>query len=446
MGAGVPTWVPACDCTRNNVHETLSKRERSPTNGVRIDPANLQATRRSWAPDPICSSEGRGAGEEGAEAHGYRCNVGSAMPNHILIAGATGLVGQAAMHHFAAHRGAVDGETDRITAVSRRAPERPEGVEWSAVDLTDAAACARFIAEQPDVTHLVYAALYEKPGLYPGWFDPEQIETNRAMFANLLEPLCRADGALRHVTLLQGTKAYGAHARPLPIPAREGRDEARDIPNFYWEQEDLLRARAAESDWHFTILRPQVIFGVSIGSAMNLLPALGVYGALLKHRGEPLAYPGGAAPVMEAVDADLLARVIAWAGRTEAARDQVFNVTNGDVFSWTGMWPAIADALGMEPGAPEPLRLGEAMPAYAKEWDALRKQHGLVAPALADFVGESFHYADFVMAHGADGPIPPALVSSVRLRAAGFHEVMDSEAMFRRGFEALQQARLLPPR
>ena len=149
--------------------------------------------------------------------------------------------------------------------------------------------------------------------------------------------------------------------------------------------------------------------------------------------------------MIEAVDADLLARAIGWAGETPGARNEVFNVTNGDVFTWSGVWPAIADALGMEPGDPEPERLGETMPARAADWDAIRKKYGLTSPGLSDFVGESFHYADFVMAHGAQGGLPPALVSTVKLRQAGFHEVMDTEAMFRKWFAEFQRRGLLAP-
>lgn len=360
------------------------------------------------------------------------------MSDHVLIAGATGVVGYAALRHFAGRGGC------RVTAVSRRRPLEASGVDFQPLDLTDAAACAALAGRVGDVTHLVYAALYERPGLYTGWLEADQIETNRRMLENLFVPLEAAAPDLRHVTLLQGTKAYGAHVRPIALPAREDRDEARDVPNFYWEQEDLLRARQKAGGWHFTILRPQVVFGVSIGAAMNLIPAIGVYAALARERGEPLAYPGGLGPAIEAVDADLLARCIDWAGRAPAARNQVFNVANGDVFTWPNVWPAIADALDMEVGAPAPQRLGESMPARAAEWDAVRARHGLAAPGLLEFVGESFHYADFVMAHGARGGAPPALVSTVKLRQAGFHEVMDTEAMFRKWFGRLRELRLLP--
>ena len=362
------------------------------------------------------------------------------MAKHILIAGASGVVGYAALAHFASR-----GDCS-VTAVSRREPIETFGARFHSLDLMDAEACRTLAAELSDVTHVVYAALYEKPGLYAGWFEADQIETNQRMFENLFGPLESRASGLRHVSLLQGTKAYGAHVGPIHVPAREDRDEVREVPNFYWEQEAYLRDLQVGKPWRFTILRPQVVFGVSIGAAMNLIPAIGIYAALRKERQLDLAYPGGVGPLLEAVDADLLARVIDWAGTTPQASNEIFNVANGDVFSWQNVWPAVADALGMEPGEAEPERLGEAMPARAQEWDAIRKKYDLVSPSLMDFAGESFHYADFVMAHGAAGGVPPALVSTIKLRQAGFHEVMDTESMFRKCFAMLQQMRLLPPR
>jgi nucleoside-diphosphate-sugar epimerase len=344
------------------------------------------------------------------------------------------------MKHFA-QRGDCE-----VTALSRRRPFETYGARFRSLDLTDARACAESAGSLADVTRVVYAALYEKPGLIAGWLDAEQIDTNQQMLQNLFEPLEAAARGLRHVSLLQGTKAYGVHVRPLAVPAREDRSERRDVANFYWEQEDYLRAKQKGSSWHWSILRPQLIFGLSIGAAMNLIPAIGVYAALRKERGEPLAYPGGAAPILEAVDADLLARAMDWCGTSPHARNEIFNVTNGDVFVWQNVWPAIADALGMEPGGDEPERLGESMPARSSEWDAIRERYGLRSPGTGEFVGESFHYADFCMAFGADGSMPAALVSTIKLRQAGFTEVMDTELMFRKWFALFQKLKLLPPR
>ncbi len=317
----------------------------------------------------------------------------------VLVAGATGLVGYAALKAFA-------GTPDTaVIALSRRPPPGID-VRHIALDLTDAAAC-RLAAEQlRDVTHLVYAALFELPGLVEGWRNERQITTNDRMLRNLLDPLLQAAPGLRHVTLLQGTKAYGVHVRPLAVPAREGRSEMREQPNFYWAQEDYLRAAQAGRSWHFTILRPVLIVGEAIGGAMNLIPALGVYAAVMRDRGPILPYPGGAERVSQAVDADLLARAIAWSGEAPAARNETFNVTNGDVFTWPNIWPAIADAVGMRPGPDEPFLLQSVGRA---DWDQVRQRYGLVSPALAEFVGLSLEYADYQMRYGHTEPGPPAI-------------------------------------
>src|ERR1700723_1368672 len=245
------------------------------------------------------------------------------MPRkQVLIAGASGLVGYAAMRHFGA-----DPDCD-VIALSQRAPDDTHGARFLPLDLTDAAACGQLAANLPDVTHLVYAALYERPGLVAGWREREQIEINDRMFRNVFDALERHAKKLRHVTLLQGTKAYGVHVRALAVPARENRSEMHQQPNFYWNQENHLRALQRGKDWSWSILRPVLIVGYSTGSALNVIPALGAYAALRREAGLDLPFPGGAPRVAQAIDADLLARVIGWGGETGKARNEVFNIRN----------------------------------------------------------------------------------------------------------------------
>lgn len=354
----------------------------------------------------------------------------------VLVAGATGVVGLAAMKHFASE------DIDTV-AISRRTPADTYGAAHVSLDLMDAAGCAAFAREHSDVTHVVYAALFEKPGLIAGWREADQIDTNDKMLRNLMEPLLERADRLQHVSILQGTKAYGAHIRPIELPAREDRSEV-EHENFYWRQEAFLREVAADADWSWSIFRPQIIFGEAVGAAMNLIPAIGAYGALLKAQGEPLNFPGGAHTLLEAADADLVARAIAWAGESDAAKDQIFNVTNGDVFTWRGVWPAIAAALGMETGEERPLLTGTWLESQSDAWAKLAEKHALTEPDLARLLGESHHYVDFTMAAGIEGPIPPALVSTVKLRQAGFAEAMDTEAMFAKWFALFQENGYLP--
>ena len=353
------------------------------------------------------------------------------------MAGASGLVGFAAAKHFAQRPGW------KVIAVSRRLPEGLDGVELVSLDLTDRARSAEVFGRLREVTHVVYAALYEKPGLIRGWRERDQMETNRVMLENFFEPLRTAAQGLRHVTLLQGTKAYGAHLGPIAIPAKE-RQPRHEHENFYWLQEDYLRQRQRDQAWTFTILRPQVIFGESLGSHMNLIPAIGVYAALLREQGRPLAFPGGPPWVREAVDADLLAHACEWAATSPACANETFNINNGDVFEWRQVWPAIADALDMEVGPDDPLSLADTLPPREKEWEAIVRRHGLRAPArFADYVGQGFIYADAQFAYGAKRPPPTTLVSTIKARQAGFHECMDTEDMFRKWFRRFRELRWL---
>lgn len=354
----------------------------------------------------------------------------------VLVAGASGLVGYAAMQHFGGDR-----DCD-VVVLSRRRPDEVFGAHHLSVDLTDQDATAAAVATLGHVTHVIYAALYERPGLIEGWRDTEQIAINDRMLRNLMEPLRRASPGLRHVSLLQGTKAYGVHARPMAYPAREGRSDARDVPNFYWQQESYLREIQRGADWTFTIFRPVLIVGYSQGSAMNLIPAIGVYAAMLKDADEPLHYPGGPGRVSQAIDASLLARVMAWAGEAEAARGETFNVANGDVFSWPNVWPAIADAFGMQPGQSRPCFMEREIRPRAADWARIRLERKLVSPDLDAFVGLSFQYADYQMGTGRTEPAPTAFSSTIKLLQAGFHEVMDTEVMVVDAIREFQRRRL----
>src|SRR5258707_7572820 len=113
-----------------------------------------------------------------------------------------------------------------------------------------------------------------------------------------------------YTTLFRSTKAYGVHVRPLTVPAREGRSEMYEQPNFYWAQESFLRELQQGKAWHWSILRPVLIVGEAMGGAMDLIPPLGVYAAILREQGRALDYPGGAAPLSHAARGGLLVSTI----------------------------------------------------------------------------------------------------------------------------------------
>lgn len=356
----------------------------------------------------------------------------------LLVVGASGIVGQAVLDHFTTL------DDWEVLGLSRRAPTPPSTAPHISLDLTDRNACEGALSRISDITHVVYAALYEKPGLIKGWQTQDQMQTNLTMLRNFMEPLEAANPALEHVNIFQGAKAYGVHLHAIKVPARE--DSPRDPHNnFYWLQQDYLAERQHGKDWRWSIHRPPIVFGHALTSPMNLLAAIGVYGALLREAGEPLHYPGGAPYVVEAVDARLLARACEWAATNPECGNQVFNITNGDVLVWPNVWPTIADALGMNVGETKPLALTEEMPKRSADWDRIVAKYDLAANSMEQLVGESFHYADFTMAQGRERPGPPIILSTIKARSLGFDDCMDTEEMFRYWFKRLQDLKILPP-
>lgn len=357
----------------------------------------------------------------------------------VLVLGATGLVGFAAAQRFGRD------PTWDVVGAARRTPRPLPGVEYVNVDLQDHSGAADLLGQLGDITHLVYAALYEEADVAAGWRHREQMETNLAMLRNALDPLL-ATSPIEHVTLLQGTKAYGAHVEVMAVPGKE-RAPRHPHDNFYWLQEDELGARRDDAGFTTTILRPVVIFGEALGAPLNPVPPLGVYAAILRAAGEPLHYPGGNAFVTEAIDADLLADVMHWAADNPAAANQTFNVANGDVFTLRNVWPVVAEAFGMEVGDDRPMRLATELAARTGEWADVHDRFGLASPRdLVAFVDRSLAYIDMLSGYGVTARPAPALVSTVKLRQAGFAGCLDTEDMLVKWIRHHQRLGYFPPR
>ncbi len=353
----------------------------------------------------------------------------------VAVIGASGVVGRALLE-------ALDRQGIESIALSRRAPHLLT-CEHVPLDLQDAKACRKVVGTHfRDVTHIVYAALFEEPGLIAGWRHEAQMQTNLAMLENLLMPVLEVSKDLRCIQLLQGTKAYGAHIAPMKIPGRES-EPRHPHANFYWLQEDCLKSLQPRADFSYTIWRPQIIFGHALHAPMNMLAAIGVYAALQKDRGLPLSYPGGPSGVMEAIDADLLANAMVFSLDDPAFENETFNITNGDVFTWENLWPDLAGRFGMETG-PDVPRAMAGLYEEEDHWQRIVARNGLLDLSIRDLVGDSFHYADALFNTGGDRPPPPALVSTIKLRQAGFHECMDTTAMLGKWFDRLREMKILP--
>ena len=248
------------------------------------------------------------------------------------------------------------------------------------------------------ITRIVYSALFEKPELGKGWLEADQIATNAAMLRNLMDAVEPGNTGLRHVPLLQGTKAYfPSRHRHMLVPGKES--APRHIhPILDWAQEDLIgdrQARAAQGIHH---LPARALVGFALGSAMNMLSAVGAYAAISRELGVPLIWPGAGARYTEATDVRILACVMRWAADAEAATNRTFNVTNGDDFLRQDLFPLVAKRFGMEMGAPHLMSLAVLMADKGAVWQRIAEKDQLAPWSLDQLIGGSWGFADFAFA------------------------------------------------
>jgi nucleoside-diphosphate-sugar epimerase len=358
----------------------------------------------------------------------------------VLVAGASGFVGSAAIERFAAGGW-------KVIGLSRRVPARTiPRVEYRSVDLLDRKSCHVALTDPGKVTHLVYAAVNETPGdLVASWMDPAHAARNGRMFENLLDVLLPGAGRLRHIALVHGTKAYATHLPNRPVvPLRESLPRPPH-DDFYFRQEDLLWSRRGAAPWKWTVFRAPMIAGGGYGSNLNALLAIGVFASLLKAQGRDLPFPGSRdnLGVMEMLDVELLARAIVWAAESPQAGDQTFNVANGDTYVWPDLWPIIAAEIGMPVGPAEPMSVRDTVFGRAELWRELVRAQGLAVPEDPRvFLGESCSLADFALGYCARS----VLTSTIKIRQAGFHDCIDTADSVVKYIRRWRAARLLPPK
>ncbi|HEX4167715.1 MAG TPA: SDR family oxidoreductase [Bryobacteraceae bacterium] len=289
-------------------------------------------------------------------------------------------------------------------------------------------------------THVFIATWLRQPT------EAENIKINGAMVRNLLDALSRA-GSVQHVALVTGLKhylgpfeAYGKGKLPT-TPFREEQPRL-NLENFYYAQEDELFKAAKRDGFSWSVHRPHTIIGYAVGNAMNMGVTLAVYATICRETGRPFLFPGSAvqwSSLTDMTDARLLARHLQWAATTSTARNEAFNVVNGDVFRWSWMWERIASWFGLDPaplpeeGTPLERQLAGAAPAWAE----IARRYNLVEKDLNVLVSPWHTDADL-------GRPIEVVTDMSKSRKLGFRDYQATDDSFFDLFAHLREARLIP--
>jgi nucleoside-diphosphate-sugar epimerase len=344
-----------------------------------------------------------------------------------LVVGGQGVIGRNLMEHLAAL-----GDWE-VIGVSRRGGEPAGAVRHVAADLLDPADAKAKLSGLADVTHIFYAAYQDRPS----W--AELVPPNLAMLVNAVDAVEPVAPGLRHVSLMQGYKVYGAHLGPFKTPARES-DAPHMPPEFNVDQQDFLEARQRGKAWTWSAIRPSVVVGFALGNPMNLAMVIAVYAAISKELGLPLRFPGkpGAYDaLLEMTDAGLLARATVWAATDERAANQAFNINNGDLYRWSEMWPKIARHFDLEVAPALPMSLEVVMADKEPVWEAMVGKHGLAPHAYSEV--SSWRFGDAVFSWDYD-----VIADGSKARRLGFHDYVETETMFTAVFDDLRRRRVIP--
>ncbi|GAA1694983.1 SDR family oxidoreductase [Fodinicola feengrottensis] len=349
------------------------------------------------------------------------------MSKVALVVGSRGVIGGNLIDHL------LDlGDWD-VVGLSRRGGPSSAHLRNISVDLLDRTDTFEKLADLSDVTHVFYAAYQDRPT----W--AELVPPNLAMLVNVVEAIEPVAAGLRHVSLMQGYKVYGAHLGPFKTPAKES-DANHMPPEFNIDQQDFLERTQKGKTWTWSALRPSVVCGFGLGNPMNLTMVIAIYAAMSKELGIPLRFPGKAGAydtLLEMTDAGLLARATVWAATDDRAANQAFNINNGDLFRWNDLWPKIAAFFDLEVAPPLHLSLADVMADKEPLWNAMVAKHDLEPHPYSDV--SSWTFGDFVFGWDYD-----FFADGTKARRLGFHEFVDTEKMFLSLFTEFRKRRLIP--
>lgn len=345
-----------------------------------------------------------------------------------LVVGGNGIIGR----NVAAHL--VSTNDWNVIVTSQKKLDYDLNVKYVQLDLLQENAIIAKASELENVTHVFYAAYIERKELL------EQTETNVALLRNLIIGLEQVAKNFKHVTFIQGGKAYGAHLGIYKTPALET-DKRHFPPNFYYSQEDFLREQSVGKDWSWTAVRPDIVIGYAVGNPMNLANVIAVYATLCKELDVPFRFPGTQKAydvLVNITDVDILAKGMEYVANNESCHNEIFNITNGDIFRWKQLWSKFAEYFQLEYDEPQTFSLAEYMQDKESKWSEIVAKYNLSSYSIKELA--NWNFGDFIFNVQYD-----AFFDVNKFRRKGFTKMhKPSIETFTSAFEELKSKKIIP--
>ncbi|CAN1843785.1 3-oxo-Delta(4,5)-steroid 5-beta-reductase [Linum perenne] len=313
-----------------------------------------------------------------------------------LIVGVTGMVGLSLAE--ALNDPSTPGGPWKVYGVARRslptwfpAPLLHRFISVDALDQQDTLLKLSPVASE--VTHVFWVALMVHES------EEVNISMNSSMISNVIEGLKSAGerSKLRHFTLQTGTKHYMGpifdpeHTSKLVMHTPPFQEDMPRLPypNFYYAQEDVLASSLPKGVTH-SIHRSSIIMGATPRSHFNSMLTLAIYATICKYKSLPFRYPGNRYTwenFCDMSDSRLLADQQIWAATTKEAKNEAFNCTNNDFFTWKELWKVFCRVFELEFNEDEEGEFDVAKmmnDEMGGVWDEIVEKHGLVKTKMEE--------------------------------------------------------------
>lgn len=142
--------------------------------------------------------------------------------------------------------------------------------------------------------------------------------------------------------------------------------------------------------------------------------------------------------LVNVTDAELLAKGMEYVTINKSCQNEIFNITNGDIFRWKDIWSKIGEYFGIEIAEPQTVSLAVYMADKNELWSEIVKKHNLSNSKFEKLV--QWGFGDFIFNNIYD-----AFFDVNKLRRYGFQYMhIDSFDSFQRVFEQLKVSRIIP--